>query len=74
VLAHIEQGKMREYKYEDASCQYHENIRTQFKKNKGMLKKRLREMNHLETLMKNRDVLSKKAFEKDPEATNYFKS
>lgn len=74
VLAHIEQGKMREYKYEDAACQYHENIRTQFRKNKGLLKKKLKEMNHLDVLIKNRDSLSRKAFEKDPDAANYFRS
>lgn len=34
------------------------------------MKKRLKEMNHFEVLLKNKDVISKKAFERDPEATN----
>lgn len=38
------------------------------------MKKRLKEMNHFETLLKNKDVLSRKAFERDPEATNYFRT
>jgi len=38
------------------------------------MKKKLKEMNHFETLLKNKDLLSRKAFERDPEATNYFRS
>jgi hypothetical protein len=35
-----------------------------------LLKKKLKEMNHLDVLIKNRDSLSRKAFEKDPDAAN----